>query len=126
MVSMMTQMQYRRQSWHALQNSRVLFTEGIYKVSNIFLKSDINITLNEGAILSAYTDRTKLSILPGVIENYDENDEYNIGSYGGNPLDTFAGIITGIYVKNVTINGKGIIDGCAGFDNWWKNPKKKI
>ena len=53
-------------------NSRVLFTEGIYKVSNIFLKSDINITLNEGAILSAYTDRTKLSILPGVIENYDE------------------------------------------------------
>ncbi len=106
-------------------NSRVLFTEGIYKVSNIFLKSDINITLNEGAILSAYTDRTKLSILPGVIENYDENDEYNIGSYGGNPLDTFAGIITGIYVKNVTINGKGIIDGCAGFDNWWKNPKKK-
>ena len=54
-----------------------------------------------------------------------KNDEYNIGSYGGNPLDTFAGIITGIYVKNITINGKGIIDGCAGFDNWWKNPKKK-
>ncbi len=106
-------------------NSRVLFTKGIYKVSNIYLKSDINITIDEGAVISAYTDRTKLSILPGVIENYDENDEYNIGSYGGNPLDTFSGIITGIYVKNVTISGKGIIDGCAGFDNWWKNPKKR-
>ena len=105
------------------KDSRILVPEGTYKITSLFLKSDITIELAKGAVLSAYTDRTMFPILPGLIENYDENDYYNLGSWEGNPMDTFSGIICGINAKNVVITGEGTIDGCADFDNWWHNPK---
>ena len=74
-------------------------------------------------MLSAFTEREKFPILPGVIESYDETDEYNLGSWEGNPLDCFSAIVCGINVENVVITGEGTIDGNAGFDNWWYNVK---
>lgn len=74
-------------------------------------------------MLSAFTERERFGILPGMIQSYDEKDEYNLGSWEGNPLDCFTGIITGINVENVVITGEGTIDGCASFDNWWKDAK---
>lgn len=105
------------------KDSRILVPEGTYKITSLFLKSDITIELAKGAVLSAFTDRTMFPILPGMIENYEENDYYNLGSWEGNPMDTFSGIICGINAENVVITGEGTIDGCADFDNWWDNPK---
>ncbi len=101
-------------------HSRVYIPKGVYKVSCLFLKSDITIDINEGATLSAYTDREKFPILPGLIESYDETEEYNLGTWEGNPLEMFGSIITGIHVSNVVITGKGTIDGNASFENWWE------
>ncbi len=105
------------------KDGRVLIPEGCYKISTLFLKSDLRLELAKGAVLSAFTDRSKFPILPGRIESFDETDEYNLGSWEGNPLDSFAGIITGINVSNVEITGEGTIDGCADATNWWNNPK---
>lgn len=105
------------------KDSRVFIPEGVYKISTLFLKSNLKIELAKGAVLSAITDRTKFPVLPGCIESYDETDEYNLGTWEGNPLDCFAGIITGIDVSNVEITGEGTIDGCASRENWWNNPK---
>lgn len=105
------------------KDSRILVPEGVYKITSIFLKSDITIELAKGAVLSAYTDREMFPILPGLIESYDETDYYNLGSWEGNPMDTFSGIICGINAENVVITGEGTIDGSADFDNWWHNPK---
>lgn len=102
------------------KNSRVYLPKGIYKVSSLFLKSDITIDFAEGAVLSAYTDRSKFPILPGLIESYDEKDEYNLGTWEGNPLEMFGSILTGVNVSNVVITGQGVIDGNAGFENWWE------
>ena len=105
------------------KDSRVLIPEGCYKISTLFLKSDLRLEIGKGAVLSAFTDRTKFPILPGRIESYDEKEEYNLGTWEGNPLDSFAGIITGLNVSNVEITGEGTIDGCADVTNWWNNPK---
>lgn len=105
------------------ENSRVLVPEGVYKITSIFLKDDLILELAEGAVLSAFTDREKFPILPGIIESYDEKSEYNLGSWEGNPLDTFSAIVCGINVKNVVITGQGTIDGCTTFENWWNNCK---
>ena len=75
------------------KDGRVLIPEGCYKISTLFLKSDLRLELAKGAVLSAFTDRSKFPILPGRIESFDETDEYNLGSWEGNPLDSFAGII---------------------------------
>lgn len=103
--------------------SRVLVPAGTYRISSLFLKSGMNLELAEGAELLAFTDRALFPKFPALITSYDETDEYNLGTWEGNPLPMFAGIITGINVKNVTIYGKGTINGNASKETWWKNPK---
>lgn len=108
------------------KDSRVLIPKGIYKITSLFLKSDLRLELAEGAELRADTERSAYPKFPALIESYDETDEYNLGTWEGNPLPMFAGIITGIAVENVLIYGKGTINGNASKENWWKNPKVMV
>lgn len=107
------------------KGGRVWIPAGDYRITTLFLKSDLILDLDRGATLYASTDRTKFPILPGFITSYDEMEQYNLGTWEGNPLDCFSGIITGINVSNVLITGQGTIDGCASHDNWWKDPKNR-
>ena len=104
---------------------RVLVPEGVYCIGALFLKSDLRLELSEGAVLSAFTDYTKYPILPGLLQGYDEESEYNLGSWEGNPLDSFASIITGVNIHNVLLYGQGTIEGNASVENWWKNEGRK-
>ncbi len=106
--------------------SRVLIPKGIYKVTSIFLKSGIYLELAKGAKLVAETERNRFAKYPGMIESYDETAEYNLGTWEGNPLPMYAGILTGIGVTDVTIYGEGIVDGCANHQNWWHNEKVMV
>ncbi len=105
------------------EKSRVLIPKGKYKITSLFLKSGINLEIAKGAELQAETDRSCFVKFPGMIESYDEQDEYNLGTWEGNPLPMFAGILTGIGVFDVKLYGEGVINGCASKDNWWHNPK---
>ena len=107
------------------EKSRVLIPAGTYRIVSLFLKDDVNIELAEGAVLSAYTDRTRFPVFQGMIQSYDEQGEYNLGTWEGNPLPMFTGIITGVNVKGAVIYGQGTIDGNAGAGegNWWHEPK---
>lgn len=105
------------------KNGRVFVPEGTYKITTLFLKSDLTLELGKNAVLLAETDRTRFPVLPGRISSADETEEYNLGTWEGNPLDCFAGILTGINVSNVVITGQGTIDGCASKENWWHEPK---
>ena len=107
------------------KESRVLIPAGTYRIVSLFLKDDVNIELEQGAVLSASTDRMRFPVFKGMIRSYDEQGEYNLGTWEGNPLPMFSGIITGVGVKNVSIYGQGVIDGNAGFeeDNWWHDHK---
>lgn len=107
------------------KDSRVLVPEGVFKISSLFLKSDLTLELAKGAVLSAFTEREKFPILPGMIESYDEKSEYNLGSWEGNPLDTFSAILCGINCENVVITGEGTIDGCTSFENWWDDVRTR-
>lgn len=108
------------------KDSRVLIPEGEYKVTSIFLKDDLRLEIAKGAVLSGITDRTQFPVFPGMIQSYDEKKEYNLGSWEGNPLPMFTGIITGVECRYVVIYGEGTIDGNASADpdNWWYDAKK--
>ena len=60
------------------KDSRVLVPEGIFRITSLFLKDDLTLELAKGATLLAFTDREKFPILPGLIQSYDETDEYNL------------------------------------------------
>jgi len=107
------------------EGSKVLIPEGKYLITSVFLKSNINIEIKEGAILLADTKRENRVHFPGAIKTNDSTeDEYHLGTWEGDPFPMFAGIVSGIGVENVCIYGKGIIDGQASCDNWWHEPKK--
>lgn len=102
---------------------RVLIPAGVYRIGSLFLKSHIRLELAEGAELKAFTEKEKFPVFPGMIESYDETEQYNLGSWEGNPLPMYSGIICGVDVEDVVIYGKGKINGNASKENWWKNPK---
>jgi polygalacturonase len=105
------------------KDGRVLIPKGTYRVTSIFLKSDLRLELAKNAVLLAETIRSRYPVFPGLIESYDETGEYNLGTWEGNPLPMFTGIITGINVENVLLYGEGTVDGRAGEGDWWENPK---
>ena len=104
---------------------RVLIPAGNYRTGPLFLKSHITVELAPNAVLSLLADRMAFPILPGVTRTTDEGDEYLLGSWEGNPLDSFAAALTAIDVEDVRIIGPGVVDGCAQQSDWWVNPKIK-
>jgi polygalacturonase len=107
------------------KDSRVYVPKGTYRFTNLFLKSNLILELHEEATLLAIPDKHQLPVLPGRIESYDETGEYQLASWEGNPLDSFASLLTGIQVENVIICGRGTIDGCGDFENWWNVEKRR-
>lgn len=109
------------------KDGRVLIPAGIYRIGSLFLKDNLRLELDKGAVLSAMTDRSEFPVFPGLIQGYDEESEYNLGTWEGNPLPMFSAIITGVNVRNVVLYGQGMIEGNASYaeDNWWFDAKKK-
>ncbi|MCR5742561.1 MAG: glycoside hydrolase family 28 protein [Lachnospiraceae bacterium] len=105
------------------EGGRVLIPSGVYRITQIFLKSHISIELCEGAELRAFTEREKFVYFPPFAEYTDETDEMYLGTWEGNPLPMFAGIVSGIEVCDVTIYGRGTLNGNATKQDWWLNPK---
>lgn len=108
------------------EKSRVFVPEGTYRVTSLFLKSGLILDIGKGAVLEGHAERDKFAILPGMIQSWDEQSEYNLGSWEGNPLDTFSSMITGINVSDVVITGEGTLDGKATEEDWWKDDRAKI
>ncbi len=101
------------------EDSRVYIPKGDYRFTNLFLKSGITLELGEGAVLRAIPDGDRLPILPGRIDSGDGETQFRPGTWEGRPVDCYAGLITGLDVENVTVCGRGTLDGSADFTNWW-------
>ncbi len=108
------------------QNSRVLVTKGKYKVTSLFMKSGVNLEIAGDAEIIADKERFNHPIFEGMIQSYDEQSEYNLGTWEGNPLKMFAGIITCLDAENVTIYGEGTVNGNATHEDWWYNEKVMV
>lgn len=107
------------------KKGRVLIPAGEYRVKPLFLKSHVRIELQKGATLQLERDRSQFPILPGMIRSTDEERDYNLGTWEGNPLDMFGSLFTGVDVKDVAIYGEGVADGMAQQSDWWVDTKKK-
>ena len=105
--------------------SRVLVPRGRYLTAPLFLRDNLRLELAEGADLLLHPDRRRHPVLPGMLQAWDENGEYNLGTWEGNPLDMHAALINGIGVKDVAIYGPGTLDGQAEQAGWWENAKQK-
>ena len=107
------------------EKGTVRVPKGRYLTSPLFLRSSITLWLEEGAVLLGDPDRSHYPVLPGMIPGTDEKSEFPMGTWEGNPLDSFASLITGIGVQEVDIIGPGVIDGNAQNGDWWEDVRTK-
>ena len=105
------------------RNARLVFPSGTYLTGPICLKSNITVEITEGATILGIPDKTKYPIVPGEIPDLFTGDSVHIGSWEGNAIRMHEALIFGEYVDNVTIIGKGHIDGNAKTAGWWDDPK---
>ncbi|MBQ7679474.1 MAG: glycoside hydrolase family 28 protein [Butyrivibrio sp.] len=109
------------------QNGTVYLPAGTYLSGPLFLKSDMTLELGEGAMLLGDPDRTHYPVLPGMVRATNEHDEYNFGTWEGNPLGCFASLITAMDCADIDIVGPGVIDGGAMLPaaDWWQVHREK-
>ena len=108
------------------EEGTVYLPKGTYFSGPIFLKSHMTLWIDEGAVLLGDPDRSHYPKLPGMIRSlYDNEKEFSIASWEGNPLDAFASLLTGISVTDVDVIGRGVIDGNADHGDWWENVRIK-
>ena len=84
----------------------VLVPKGTFYSGPLTLKSNVNLHLEEGAVLKFNPDR--YLYFPSVLTRWEGLDCYN-----ARPL------IYAYGETNIAITGKGVIDGQASYDNWW-------
>lgn len=103
----------------------VYIPAGTYLVNQIYLKSGVDIYLEEGSVIKQNTDRNNLSVIKGYQKDYHHTDARVNASWEGNPLDSYCGIFFGYDVEHVKIYGAGVIDGSGREGGWWENAKVK-
>ncbi|UCG27730.1 MAG: glycoside hydrolase family 28 protein [Bacteroidales bacterium] len=84
----------------------VLIPPGTFFSGPIQLRSNVNLHLEEGAVIKFSTNPT--DYLPVVLTRWEGVDCYN-----------YSPLIYALKEKNIAITGKGVLDGQANDKNWW-------
>lgn len=87
----------------------VVVPEGTWHTGPIVMKSNVNLKVEEGAVLLFTSDTSQY---PRVLTRWEGMDCYNTSP-----------MIYAYEQDNIAITGKGTIDGGASGDNWWGMPR---
>lgn len=102
----------------------LVFESGTYKITSLFLKSNITIELKKGAVILMSNKKEDFPLLKGEILSHHNELPLEITTWEGRPLDGMPSLITGYDVENVNITGEGTIDGDAQNGVFWIDVKK--
>lgn len=94
---------------------------GVYLTYPLFLRSDVLLYLERGAVLLGGTLRARYPVLPGA----PDAPETSYGTWEGNPADCYASLLTAVGEHDVAVAGEGVVDGNADASDWWVDPKTK-
>ncbi len=105
------------------ENGRLYFPEGTYLVSPLNLKSHITLELSEGAKLLGHPDKTKYPAVPGIVKDMHNQEDVHFGTWEGIAEPMHQALIFAAYAKDITIIGRGTVDGNAEEAGWWIDVK---
>ena len=104
------------------ENGCVYVPAGTYLTGPIFLKSNMTLYLEKGAVLRGLKDRADYPIMPGTVKPSDgSGHDYYFGTWEGEPDSAMASLITGIDLKNVSVVGEGELNGSGEDGDWWED-----
>ena len=107
------------------KGGRVLVPAGTYYVRPISLKSHMTLELKEGAHLLGDIVEEHYPLLPGELTDAENGEAIQISTWEGNPFVCRQSFIGAWHAEDITIVGKGIIDGNAQNSTWWNDVKKR-
>ncbi|MDE6591176.1 MAG: glycoside hydrolase family 28 protein, partial [Oscillospiraceae bacterium] len=103
------------------ENGRLWFPAGTYLTLPLCLKSNITLDLDEGAVILGVPDRSRYPIIPSVVEDAVTGKPILQTGFEGQELDSYQSLIHASYAENISIVGKGAIDGNGQNGDWWKD-----
>jgi polygalacturonase/rhamnogalacturonyl hydrolase YesR len=86
---------------------RVVVPAGTFVTGPIHLKSNVNLHLAEGAVISFFTSTE--DYLPTVYTRFEGTECLN-----------YSPLVYAFEQENIAITGSGTLDGNAGITNWWR------
>lgn len=101
------------------EGGRLYFPAGTYLTLPIALKSHITLELAEGAVILGSTDRGRYPIIPGFIKDMETGEEIPFGGFEGNEVAAYQSLLHASYAEDITVVGRGRIDGNAQNGDWW-------
>ncbi len=101
------------------EKGTLLVPEGTYLLKPIFLKSNMTLYLESGAVLLGHPDRHVYPVLPGIAQSGSQ--ERNFGTWQGEEVTCFASLLTAVGCRNITVAGQGVIDCNAKAGDWYEN-----
>ncbi len=107
------------------KGARLYFPKGTYLVAPLCLKSHITLDIPEGAKILAVSDKSRYPVIPGTVVDMLNGSEYVFGTWEGNAVPMRQGVIFAEHAENITIVGKGIVDGNAEEAGWWIDVKNQ-
>ena len=109
----------------APSKSLIVFHEGTYNVSNLFLRSNITVELEKGAVISASTNPDDFKELQG--EEIVNGEVIQRGTWEGDPWNMKLALVNAIDCENVKLVGEGSLDmnSDKGVCEWFIDFRKK-
>lgn len=106
-------------------NGRVRVEPGTYLTGPLTLKSDITLELCEGATLLGVTDESLFPVIPGQFTDPVTGNVVELSSWEGEASNCHQSFISGHFLSNINIVGRGVIDANAVNSTWWDRPKRE-
>ncbi|GGB46739.1 polygalacturonase [Roseibium aquae] len=97
----------------------LIVPRGRFVTGPLFLKSHMTLHLETGAELALKADWTDWPILPA-----RNAQGLVVGTWEGEPAESFAALINAVGASHLAITGQGILDGGGDRGDWWTWPKE--
>ena len=107
------------------KGGRLFFPEGVYPTAPLTLKSHITVDLSENAVILGVTDTSRYPVIPGTSTDLVTGEDVYFGAWEGNAVPMHQSLIFAEYAEDITIVGRGTIDGNAQNSEWWINVKER-
>ncbi len=107
------------------EKGRVTVPAGTYALGPITLKSHMTLELQRGATLLGDTREERYPILPAAVTDPVTGRELVISTWEGNPMAGRQSFLSACGARDISIVGRGVIDGNAQNSTWWENVKTR-
>ena len=101
------------------EGGRLWFDQGTYLTLPLALKSHITLDIPEGVTLLGSPERERYPIISSLCTDPVTGRETLMASFEGCERDSYQSLLQGAYAEDITIVGRGTIDGNGQSGDWW-------